>query len=321
MSEKTPRPESTFSEEGAGRIFAIVGPTASGKTALSLELAEALGGPDAVEIVSADAMQLYRGMDIGTAKIPVSERRGIIHHQLDVLDVVDEASVAVYQRSARADVDAILASGKTPLVVGGSGLYVAGLLDRLDFPGKDPRVRTELQALLEREGPGPLLSELAREDPRAYEEMDLANTRRLVRAIEAIRVSGRPYTPRFPRHTSYYPNVHLFGAVREPKALDTAIEERTRSMIASGLIEETRELMDHGLADSPTASRATGYAQAISVIEGKMGIDEAIESICLSTRQLAKKQRKWFRADARVEWIDLAGGDVSHAVETMLRAR
>ena len=171
-------------------VIGIVGPTASGKTALSLELAEALGGADSVEIVSADAMQLYRGMDVGTAKISPAERRGIVHRQIDVLDVLDEASVAAYQRSARADVDAILAAGKTPVVVGGSGLYVSGLLDRLDFPGRDRRVRAELESLLEREGPGPLLEELARKDPQAYEAMDLANTRRLVRALEAIRVTA-----------------------------------------------------------------------------------------------------------------------------------
>jgi tRNA dimethylallyltransferase len=301
-------------------VIGIVGPTASGKTALSLELAEALGGADSVEIVSADAMQLYRGMDVGTAKIFPAERRGIVHRQIDVLDVLDEASVAAYQRSARADVDAILAAGKTPVAVGGSGLYVSGLLDRLDFPGRDRRIRAELESLLEKEGPGPLLEELARKDPQAYEAMDLANTRRLVRALEAIRVTGRPYTPRFPRHTAHYPDVRLFGAFRGSDVLNAAIDRRAKEMMASGLVEETRELMGRGLADSPTAGKATGYAEAMAVIEGRMRIEEAVESMCLATRRLAKKQTKWFRADPRIEWLDLSGGDVPRAVGEILRA-
>ena len=265
-------------------------------------------------------MQLYRGMDVGTAKISPAERRGIVHRQIDVLDVVDEASVAAYQRSARTDVDAILAAGKTPVVVGGSGLYVSGLLDRLDFPGRDRRVRAELESLLEREGPRPLLEELARKDPQAYEAMDLANTRRLVRALEAIRVTGRPYTPRFPRHTAHYPNVRLFGAFRGSDVLNAAIDRRAKEMMASGLIEETRELMGRGLADSPTAGKATGYAEAMAVIEGRMRIEEAVESMCLATRRLAKKQTKWFRADPRIEWLDLTDGDVPRAAGDILRA-
>jgi len=165
-----------------------------------------------------------------------------------------------------------------------------------------------------------LLEELARKDPQAYEAMDLANTRRLVRALEAIRVTGRPYTPRFPRHTAHYPNVRLFGAFRDSDVLNAAIDRRAKEMMASGLVEETRELMGRGLADSPTAGKATGYAEAMAVIEGRMRIEEAVESMCLATRRLAKKQTKWFRADPRIEWLDLSGGDVPRAVGEILRA-
>ena len=175
--------------ESVGPVIAIVGPTASGKTALSLELAALMGGADAVEIVSADAMQLYRGMDIGTAKVPPADRRGIRHRQIDVLDVTQEASVAAYQRHARADLQAIAAAGRTPLVVGGSGLYVSGLLDRLDFPGRDPAVREQLEDLYAREGAAPLLAELAEKDPRAHRAIHHGNVRRGIRALEVVRLT------------------------------------------------------------------------------------------------------------------------------------
>ncbi|MDO4888310.1 MAG: tRNA (adenosine(37)-N6)-dimethylallyltransferase MiaA [Actinomycetaceae bacterium] len=301
-------------------IVAIVGPTGSGKTALSIELALAMGGPEVAEIVSADAMQLYRGMDIGTAKIPVSERRAISHHQIDVLDVTQEASVAAYQRHARADVAGIGGRGKTPIVVGGSGLYVAGLLDRLDFPGRSARIRLELEDRQRREGIGPLLAELRHRDPQAYATIDHSNTRRVIRALEVIRLTGRPFTTRLPRHTSFYPNVRFIGVDRDRALLAEAIDARARGMFASGLVEETRALLDQGLAEGPTASRATGYAQAMAVIEGRMSEGEAVRSVCAATRKLAKKQRTWFRADPRISWIDLSGGNVRDAALDLLRA-
>ena len=301
-----------------GPVIAIVGPTASGKTALSLELAALRGGADAVEIVSADAMQLYRGMDIGTAKVPPADRRGIRHRQIDVLDVTQEASVAAYQRHARADLQAIAAAGRTPLVVGGSGLYVSGLLDRLDFPGRDPAVREQLEDLYAREGAAPLLAELAEKDPRAHRAIHHGNVRRVIRALEVVRLTGGPYTPRFPRHTSFYPNVSVFATTRRTDLLDQAIRARAERMVDDGLIEETRALLDRGLAQGPTAPRATGYSQAIAVIEGRLDRREAAQAIAQATRRLAKKQTTWFTADPRVRWIDLSDGDVCGAATRIL---
>ena len=299
-------------------IIAIVGPTASGKTALSLEVAELLGGPEAVEIISADAMQLYRGMDIGTAKLPLSDRRGIVHHQLDVLDIAEEASVAAYQRHARTDLADIMARGKVPLVVGGSGLYISGLLDELDFPGQSEEIRAELEAVAADCGLAPLVAELAEKDPEAHAVIDLANPRRVIRALEVIRFTGHPYTPRFPRHTSHFDGVISFAVTREKVLLNTSIYGRAEGMFASGLLEETRGLVRQGLRDAPTASRATGYAEAISVLDGFMSVEEAIEATAFATRRLAKKQGTWFRADPRLSWIDLTDGDIHRAAATIV---
>ena len=293
-------------------IVAVVGPTASGKSALSLELAELLGGPDRVEIISADAMQLYRGMDIGTAKLALAERRGIAHHQLDVLDVTDVASVAAYQRQARHDLEAIRDRGKIPIVVGGSGLYVSGLLDKLDFPGTDPAIRAELEHIHAERGLDPLVEELRRRDPASAATINLLNPRRVIRALEVARMTGGSYTPVFPRHTSHYDDVVMLGVRRERQVLNDAIGQRAAAMFAGGLLEETRGLLERGLRDGQTARKATGYAEAIAVIDGKMGVSEAIESVAKATRRLAKKQRTWFGRDPRIAWVDV-DGDVHDA--------
>lgn len=296
-------------------IIAIVGATATGKTALSLEVAERLGGADAVEIISADAMQLYRGMDIGTAKLPLAERRGIAHHQIDVLDVREEASVAAYQKYARADIADIQARGKIPIIVGGSGLYISAVLDELDFPGHDPQIRAALEAQREAEGIGALLAELKEKDPRAFEAIAPENTRRIIRALEVIRLTGKPFTPRFPRHTSYYEDVHSFLVTREKTLLDETIKQRTHTMFKQGLIEETRHLLTQGLEEGRTASTAIGYAQAIEVLKGTMTRIEAEASITQATIKLTKKQGTWFRADKRLRPFDLSSGDISRAGE------
>lgn len=297
-------------------ILAIVGPTASGKTAVSLEVASLLGGSEAVEIISADAFQLYRGMDIGTAKLPVAQRRGISHHQVDVLELSQAASVASFQREARGDLESILGRGKIPLVVGGSGLYVSALVDELDFPGTDPRVRAEVEAEAAEDFPR-IVEELRREDPRAYEVMDLKNERRVIRAVEIIRLTGQ-YTARFPRHTSHYPGVALHALRREREVLDEAIAQRARQMFVGGLLEEVESLLGSGLRKAPTAARATGYAQALQVLDGQITLDKAVESTALSTRRLARKQMKWFRADPRVIWHDLTDGDVSRVAREIV---
>lgn len=230
-------------------IIAILGSTAAGKSALSLELAELLGGPERVEIVSADAMQLYRGMDIGTAKLSPEERRGITHHQLDVLDVTDVASVAAYQRHARADLNDIRGRGKIAMVVGGSGLYVSGLLDELNFPGTDATIRRELENIHEAEGLGPLIAELRERDPVTANTINLRNPRRVIRALEVVRLTGTSYTPVFPRHTSHYDDVVMIGVRRAREVLNQAIGRRAACMFADGLVEETRSLLEAGLRE------------------------------------------------------------------------
>ena len=307
-------------------LCAVVGPTASGKSDLALKLAlvlpDVLGAPGHGEIVSADALQLYRGMDVGTAKTPVSERRGIRHHQIDVLSVRDEASVAAYQKHARADVADIHERGGVAVVAGGSGLYQRALLDVIDFPGTDPHVRARLQR--QAEGPGGVRSlheRLASLDPISATRIDPRNERRIVRALEVIEVTGRPYSASMPRHEFFSPAIMV--ALRRPlESLDKRIGVRTRAMMRAGLIEEVRSLIDEGLREAKTASRATGYSQALAVIDGQMSEEEAEESIARATRQLARRQLKWLRPDPRVHWLDveeLGGEDAvaARAVDLM----
>ena len=316
---------------------AVVGPTASGKSELALDLIEALavdgapaidgdrgaGGAPAVdgpraagedrgaEVVNADASQLYRGMDIGTAKLPLSQRRGVPHHQIDVLTVREEASVAAYQVRARADARAAEARGARVLIVGGSGLYVRALTDDLDFPGTDPQIRAALEARAAAVGGRALWEELRRADPAAAERIEAANTRRVVRALEVLAVTGRPFSATLPRYEDLVPTVHL--ALRpERAALNARIDARARAIFDAGLIEEVRALVDEGLAEGTTAPRAIGYAQALAVLDGTMSREEAVEATAAATRKLASRQIKWFRRDPRVHWIDVAlepGGD------------
>ncbi|MDR1295498.1 MAG: tRNA (adenosine(37)-N6)-dimethylallyltransferase MiaA [Bifidobacteriaceae bacterium] len=290
-------------------LIAIVGPTATGKSDLALDVAEWLGA----EIVGADAMQLYRGMDIGTAKVPPAARRGIAHHQIDVLDVRQDASVAAYQRCARADVSEIGARGHRAVAVGGSGLYVRALVDQIEFPPADPAVRAAWEARAAQAAPGVLHALLAERDPVAAAEIGPGNTRRIVRALEVIEVTGRPFAARLPRYVYAAPAVQL-GVDGDAAAVDEAIDARVRRMLADGLIEEVEALAAAGLREGRTASRATGYAQGLAVIDGKMTRAEAGEAIALATRQLARRQRKWFRRDPRVVWIDAGLGATERAM-------
>ena len=290
---------------------AVVGPTASGKSELALDLIEALavepraaGGDWGAEVVNADASQLYCGMDIGTAKLPLSQRRGVPHHQIDVLTVREEASVAAYQVRARADARAAEARGARVLIVGGSGLYVRALTDDLDFPGTDPQIRAALEARAAAVGGRALWEELRRADPAAAERIEAANTRRVVRALEVLAVTGRPFSATLPRYEDLVPTVHL--ALRpERAALNARIDARARAIFDAGLIEEVRALADEGLAEGTTAPRAIGYAQALAVLDGTMSREEAVEATAAATRKLASRQIKWFRRDPRVHWIDV----------------
>lgn len=281
-------------------VVAVVGPTATGKSDLALALAEALGG----EVVNADAMQLYRGMDIGTAKLSPAERRGVPHHQIDVLDVTQEASVAAYQRAARADLTAVAARGARGLLVGGSGLYVRAVLDHLDFPGTDPHLRADLTARAERLGAAALHAELARADPAAAAAIDPANARRVIRALEVVTLTGGPFTARLPEDATLLPAVQI-GLRLDREALDQRIARRAAAMFQAGLVAETEALLAANGEFSRTASRAVGYAQALAVLAGDLTGEEALESTVLATRRLARRQEKWFRRDARVRWFDV----------------
>jgi tRNA dimethylallyltransferase len=286
-----------------------------------VELARRLGG----EVVSADASQLYRGMDVGTAKLTPGERRGVPHHQLDVLDVTEEASVAAYQRAARADVAAVLARDAVPLVVGGSGLYVRAVLDRLEIPPTDPGVRRRLEARAAAEGTPALLAELRRVDPDAAGAIEPRNVRRILRALEVVELTGRPFGATMPTREFLRPTLVL-GLRVGRDVLDRRIERRTRRMFAQGLVEETRTLVALGLREGRTASRAVGYAQALAVLDGELTVDEAVADTALRTRRLVRRQESWFGADPRVRWLDaldpdLAGRAAALVEDAMGRAR
>ncbi|HET7823388.1 MAG TPA: tRNA (adenosine(37)-N6)-dimethylallyltransferase MiaA [Ornithinibacter sp.] len=285
--------------QGLDLVVGVVGPTATGKSDLAIALALRLGG----EVVGADASQLYRGMDIGTAKVPEAEREGVPHHQIDVLAVTDEASVAAYQRHARADIEAVLARGALPVVAGGSGLYVRAALDRLEIPPTDPQVRAALLERLDREGVAALLAELRDADPQAAAAIEPNNGRRVVRALEVIALTGRPFSATMPTREFVRPTV-LVGLRTEREALDTRIERRTARMFDAGLVDETRGLVDLGLREGRTASRAVGYAQALTVIDGTSTLEDAVADTALRTRRLVRRQESWFGADPRVTWFD-----------------
>lgn len=280
-------------------VVAVVGPTAAGKTALSLALAHALGG----EVVNADSMQLYRGMDVGTAKLPPDEREGVPHHVLDLWDVTFPASVAEYQEAARAAVEDIAARGRVPILVGGSGLYVRAVLEEFEFPGTDPAIRERLEAELAEAGPAPLHARLREADPDAAARILASNGRRIVRALEVIEMTGAPFTAALPEPKPFYDSVQI-GVDRETEELDRRIAERVDLMWATGLIEEVRELDRAGLRAGRTASRALGYQQALAQIDGVLGEEEAKEDTVRGTRRFVRRQRSWFRRDDRVTWLD-----------------
>ncbi|MGW5241294.1 tRNA (adenosine(37)-N6)-dimethylallyltransferase MiaA [Monashia sp. NPDC004114] len=286
-------------------IVAVVGATATGKSDLALELARHLDG----EVVNADAMQLYRGMDIGTAKLSLAARRGIPHHQLDVLDVADEASVAAYQSASRADIDAIRARGRRPVLVGGSGLYVRAALDRLQIPPTDPEVRRRLEARAATSGADALHASLSRLDPVAAEQIPASNVRRVVRALEVVELTGRPFSASMPSRELVSAAV-LLGLRLDRTTLDERIARRVDHMWEAGLRDETQLLLQRGLRDGFTASRAIGYSQAIAVIDGALTEDQARLDTAQATRRYARRQESWFRADPRVVWLQADSADL-----------
>lgn len=280
--------------------IAVIGPTATGKSDLALELALRLDG----EIVNIDAMQLYRGMDIGTAKLPPDRRRGIPHHQLDVLEVTETATVAAYQSAAAADVEAILGRGRVPIIVGGSMMYVQALLDDWEFPATDTRVREKWEAVLEREGVAAVHAALRIADPVAAQTILPTDGRRIVRALEVVELTGRPFAASQPRRGVPRWNTTIIGVDRETAELDARIEARTESMFAGGLVDEVHALIDRGLRAGQTARRAIGYAQVLAYLDNEYDLDHARERTVIGTRRYVRRQRSWFRRDPRVHWVD-----------------
>jgi tRNA dimethylallyltransferase len=289
-------------------IVAVVGATASGKSDLALDLAQRLGG----EIVNTDAMQVYRGMDIGTAKLPVSDRRGIAHHLLDLLDVTEALTVAEFQRWAREVIADCRARAVVPVLVGGSALYTRAILDEFDFPGTDPQVRARYAAQLAEHGPAVLHRRLAEVDPDAAAGIIATNGRRIVRALEVIELTGRPFAASLPAPTYADPATVQIGVDVDRPTLDVRIAARVERMWAQGLVAEVRELAARGLREGPTANRALGYRQLLAYLDGEISESEAKEQTLTGTRRFARRQDSWFRKDGRITWV---GHDVPDRVE------
>ncbi len=299
------------------KVLAVVGPTATGKSDLGVALAQLLGG----EIINADSMQLYAGLDIGTAKLPAAERGGIVHHLLDVWPLAKSAAVAEYQSMARTAIAQIHARGALPILVGGSGLYLRGALDRLEFPGESPAIRARLYAELEDQGSAALHGRLTVLDPAAAAAILPTNGRRIVRALEVIELTGQPFIATMPPFESIYDCLQL---ALDRADLDERVELRVQRMMQAGLLEEIRTLLPLGLRESPTAGKALGYAQLLPCLDadGQLVGDlaEAQATTVRATRRFVRRQRSWFRRDPRVVWLDAARADLIAAAAATARS-
>lgn len=295
--------------------IAVVGPTASGKSALGIALAKRLDG----EVVNVDSMQLYRGMDIGTAKLTVAERDSIPHHQLDVLDVSESASVARYQQEAVADVEEIMSRGKTPILVGGSMLYVQSLVDDWQFPPTDPEVRAKWETRLREIGVAALHDELRIKDPQAAGIIENNDPRRTVRALEVIELTGRPFqASQPPKNAQPRWGTKILGLRTTPEWLNPRIELRTTLMFEQGFVAEVEDLIkDHGLIAESTAGRAIGYAQVLDAMAGVLTWDEAVERTVTGTRRYVRRQRAWFNRDHRISWLDASTDPATQALRAL----
>lgn len=285
-------------------VIAVVGPTGSGKSDLSVNLALELDG----EVINADAMQFYRGMDIGTAKITPAERRGVPHHLLDTLDVTEEASVSDFQQQARSIVSDIHARGKRAILAGGSGLYVRAALDVLEFPGTDPVLRGQLEAELEEVGQDVLLARLRDVDPVSAAR--ISDSRRIIRALEVHELTGRPFSSFMPQREYFQPAVQI-GLAVDRDVLRERLAQRVHTMVDQGLLAEVRRLDAAGLRGGKTAPRALGYAQFLKVLDGGSTVAGAAEDTIVATRQFARRQLTWFRADPRISWLDWRAPDLA----------
>ncbi|CAB4909129.1 unannotated protein [freshwater metagenome] len=282
------------------KLVVIAGATATGKSALSVQLAQKIDA----EIINADSLQVYRGMDIGTAKISSSERQSIPHHMLDVLDVNQDSTVAWYQDEARRIIDEIHSRGKSVVIVGGTGLYIKSVIDELNFPDTDPMVRHTLNKEAEDQGIDAMFARLERLDPAAAIAIDRANLRRIIRALEVIEITGKPFTANLPRQESVrYPNAHQFGLVMDREQLSERIDQRVNQMFEAGLVAEVQKLVAAGLLQGRTAQRALGYSQVLAHLNGELSVEAAIEETKRATRQYARRQETWFSRDSRIKWI------------------
>lgn len=281
-------------------LIFVVGATATGKSDLAIELAERLHG----EIINADSMQLYKGMNIGTAKLSIEERRRITHHLIDILDVTEESSVAQYQALARAKIDELQAKGIPTIVVGGTGLYVKAILDELNFPEKNEEVRARLQRETEIIGVQAMHAKLAKLDPAAAAAIPAQNSRRVIRALEVIELTGKPFTANLPREgSSRYPNAKQFGLVMDREKLTEKISNRVEMMWERGFVAEVKELLSRGLREGKTARAGLGYSQIIRFLDGEISEAEAKEDTKRATRQYARRQETWFSRDLRITWL------------------
>ena len=287
----------------------IVGATATGKSDLAVTLAEQLKG----EVVNADSMQLYRGMDIGTAKLSMQDRRGVGHHLIDVLEVTQDSSVAQYQTMARAKIDELQRANTPVIVVGGTGLYVKAILDDLNFPERDPEIRERLQLESEAIGAIALHERLAKLDPAAAAAIPAQNVRRVVRALEVIEITGKPFTANLPREASTrYPAAKQFGLVMDRENLDERISKRVEGMWKSGFVDEVKGLVEIGLREGKTAQAALGYSQILQFLDGEISEATAKDETKRATRQYARRQETWFSRDGRITWLK---GDLSDRLE------
>jgi len=298
------------------KLVIISGATATGKSELAIEVAKEIGA----EIISADSMQLYKGMDIGTAKLTMAERQGITHHLLDLVDVKTDVTVSWYQELARAKIDELRGAGKSVVVVGGTGLYIKAILDDLNFPETDPEVRMKLNQEAEKIGGDAMHQRLAKLDPAASLAIPKENVRRVIRALEVIEITGKPFTAILPREDSTkYPDALQFGLAMDRQSLDIRIDNRVAKMWEAGFVDEVEELINQGILEGKTAQAAIGYAQIIRMKHGSMSQEEAIEDTARATRQYARRQETWFSRDLRITWLS-ATSNLSERKASLLQA-
>jgi tRNA dimethylallyltransferase len=298
------------------KLVIISGATATGKSELAIEVAKEIGA----EIISADSMQLYKGMDIGTAKLTMAERQGITHHLLDLVDIKTDVTVSWYQELARAKIDELRGAGKSVVVVGGTGLYIKAILDDLNFPETDPEVRMKLNQEAEKIGGDAMHQRLAKLDPAASLAIPKENVRRVIRALEVIEITGKPFTAILPREDSTkYPDAMQFGLAMDRESLDIRIDNRVAKMWDAGFVDEVEELINQGILEGKTAQAAIGYAQIIRMKHGSMSQEEAIEDTARATRQYARRQETWFSRDLRITWLS-ATSNLSERKASVLQA-